>query len=484
MKVSGKKIASGVGWVAVASLGNQGLRLLVKLILARLLLPEDYGLIGMAVIFTSFIKIVSEFGMGSALIQKKEEELTEDHFTTAFWTNIGVSSIGYVIIALVLSPIAVWFYEEPQLRLLLPVIAISIVLDALYLIPKVQLSRKLEFKSQAIINLVAVVIAGGVAVYMAFAGFGVWSLAFNGIIVSAISGVLYFREVRWLPTFTFNKEAFLSLFNFGGYVLIERIFYFVTNNIDYLLIGKLIGSTALGVYTLSFILTDTFRTKVMNIFNKVLFPAYSSMQGDPTVLKKYYLGVIHLNANILIPVMMVFIALAEPIILVGFGSEWMGAVKPLRILSLSVIVHALSGTVSTVIKSTGRADLIVKINVLLTLFVTVPAISMGAIWFGIAGAAWGVLIYKTIGLMIYQRYIRKIIGVPFMDLVRQVYKPIIASAIGGGVAFYWSKSVDLDSMIILISGGIFILLLYGLYLNIFERELIFKLLAILKRKKR
>ncbi|WKN44638.1 lipopolysaccharide biosynthesis protein [Tunicatimonas pelagia] len=483
MKVSSKKIASGVGWVAVSSLGNQGLRLVVKLVLARLLLPEHYGLIGMAVVFTNFIKMISEFGMGAALIQRKEEELTEDHYITAFWTNIGVALVGYAITALVLSPVAVWFYDEPVLSSLLPVIAISIVLDALYLIPKVKLSRQLEFRSQAIINIVAVVIAGGVSIYLAFVGWGVWALAFNSIIVSVISGILYFLQVRWVPPISFNKPAFMGLFSFGGYVLIERIFYFLTNNIDYLLIGKLIGSKALGVYTLSFILTDTFRTKVMNIFNKVLFPAYSSMQSDGKELKKYYLGVVHLNANILIPIMVIFIALAKPIILVGFGEEWLGAVNPLRILSLSVIIHAISGTVSTVIKSTGRADLIVKINALLTLLVTVPAITLGSIWFGIVGAAWGVVIYKTIGLLVYQHYIQKIIGVPFIELLGKVFKPALASALAGTIAYLWSVSTDLDGLVVLIAGGFFIVALYGIYLKIFEKQLINKLTAMVKRKK-
>lgn len=484
MKVSSQKIAKGVGWVAVASFGNQVLRLLVKLILARLLLPEDYGLIGMAVIFTNLIQIISEFGMGSALIQKKEEELSEEHFTTGFWTNFVVSVVGYIIITLVLAPVAVWFYGEPQLRWLLPVIAVSIVLDALYLIPKVKLSRQLEFRSQAIINLISVIIAGGVSVYLAFAGFGVWSLAYNGIIVSVISGVLYFKVVRWLPTFTFSKKAFKSLFNFGGYVLVERIFYFLTNNIDYLLIGKLIGSNALGLYTLSFILTDTFRTKLMNTFNKVLFPAYSSMQGNQGELKKYYLGVVHLNANVLIPVMAIFIAMAEPIIGVGFGEDWLAAAAPLRILSLAVIIHAISGTVSTVIKSTGRADLIVKINMGLTLFVSVPAISIGAVFYGIAGAAWGVFMYKTIGLLIYQHYIREIIGVSFTSLVQKVYKPMIASALGGILVYLWSTFTELNNILVLVAGGAFIVLLYGLYLNIFEKELISKLLHTFKRKRK
>ena len=484
MKVSSKKIASGVGWVAVSSLGNQGLRLLVKLVLARLLLPELFGLIGMAAVFTSFVRMISEFGMGAALIQKKEEELTEDHYVTAFWTNLGVSLLGYAITALILSPVAVWFYDEPILGSLLPVIAISIILDALYIIPKAKLSRQLDFRPQAIISIISVVLAGGIAVYLAFNDWGVWSLAFNSIVVSVVSGILYFFHTRWLPSFSFSKSAFLSLFSFGGYVLVERIFYFLTNNIDYLLIGKLIGSKALGVYTLAFILTDAFRTKVMNIFNKVLFPAYSSMQGDTAVLKKYYLGVVHLNANILIPIMVVFIALARPIILIGFGEEWLGTVVPLRILSLSVIIHAISGTVSTVIKSTGRADLIVKINSLLTLLVTVPAIAVGSIWFGIAGAAWGVFTYKTIGLLVYQRYINQIIGVPFVRLLEKIYKPTLASALAGIVAYLWSESTSLDTMIVLVSGGLFIVIFYGVYLNIFEKELITKLRAIVKRKKR
>lgn len=482
MKALNKKITKGVGWTSVATFGKQGLRLLLKLVLAKLLLPEHYGLIGMAMVFISFITLISELGMGAALIQKPEEQMNERYYSTAFWINLIVSIAGFMIITVAVAPAAAWFYDEEMLVKLIPVLAIPVILDSLYLIPKVKLSRALNFRPQAIREIVSVLIAGTISIYLAIQGFGVWSLAFNGIIASVVSIILYYYHVDWKPQLIFDKEAFYSLFGFGGYVMVENIFSFFTSNIDYILIGKLIGSSALGVYTLAFILTDTFRKQFLNILSKVLYPAYSSIQHDIQQLKKYFLTVIRINGLVLFPIMTTFVVLAEPIILVGFGEEWRNTVFPLRMLALAVIVHVLGGTVATIMRSIGRADLIMKLNIFTTIFITVPAISLGAVFYGINGVAVGVLVNKVLSYLVSQKYVYQELQLTIWTVLKQFAGLGTACTIIGLTVFGMQYLLDMPRLTYLISGVGVMLGLYFVYLRLFEMAMIEKILKLISNK--
>ncbi|MEM9829110.1 MAG: lipopolysaccharide biosynthesis protein [Bacteroidota bacterium] len=483
MKKLDGKIASGVGWVSLSALGNQGFRLVIKLILARILLPEHYGLIGMAVVFTSFVKLISELGMGAALIQRSKQQLSEEYFHTAFWTNIAVSLLGFALISVALAPIAAWFYDEAILIRLVPVLAVPIILDSLYLIPKVRLSRELNFKPIAIIELSSVIAAGLASVALANMGYGVWALAFNGIIISSLSAVLYFLNQRWVPRLVFRWEACKSLFGFGGYVLIEQIFVFFTSNIDYILIGKLIGSAALGVYTLAFILTDTFRKQIMGILNKVLFPAYSSIQHDIQAIKQYYLRVVKTNGIILFPMMTILMVLTEPIIIIGFGEEWRETIFPLRMLSIGVIIHAISGTSSTVMKSMGKAKLVTNLNIFITLCLSVPAIAIGAYTYGIKGVALGVVFFKLAGYLIYQRYIFRVIRVSMVTAIAQLVPIGGYCLVGAVLTLTFQYLFHLPLLGFGIMGGVIIASSWVLYITRYEKELILQVKKIISPKK-
>ncbi len=481
MKALNKKITKGIGWTTVATFGNQGLRLLLKLVLAKLLLPEHYGLIGMANVFISFISLLSELGMGAALIQRPKEQMNESYYSTAFWVNFGVSLLGFGLISVAVAPLAAWFYQEDILIKLVPVLAIPIVLDSFYLIPKVKLSRELNFKPQAIREIISVLIAGMISIYLALQGFGVWSLAFNGIATSIISILLYYLHEPWSPKFEFDKIAFKSLFGFGGYVMVERIFSFFTSNIDYILIGKLIGSSALGAYTLGFILTDTFRKQFQSILGKVLYPAYSSIQHDIEQLRKYFLGVIKLNGLFLFPLMTFFAVMAEPLIKLGFGEKWEESIFPLRALSLAVIVHVIGGTTTTIMRSIGKADLIMKLNMITTIFITVPAITIGALLYGINGVAVGVLVNKILSYLVYQRHIYRELKLNIPTVLAQ-FKGMAAICVFISLMLYSLSYLEFSSLWYLIIGSCLTLLVYGNYLWFFEREILYKLKNLAQQK--
>ncbi|WPP48363.1 lipopolysaccharide biosynthesis protein [Catalinimonas niigatensis] len=420
------------------------------------------------------------------MIQRRSKELSELHYSTAFWANLGVSLFSFLIVVFGVAPLAAWFYEEPILRSLVPVIAISIILDAFYVMPKTKLTKKLHFKPQAIVMISSSVIAGIVSIILASQGFGVWALAYNGIIISLTSALLYTLYVSWKPKLVFDKTAFKELFGFGGFVLLQNIFNYLKNNIDYIMIGKLIGSSALGVYTLAFILTDTVRKQIMAVLDKVLFPIYSSMQDQPEVLGSYYMKVIKFNGLTLIPLMTGMVVFAREVIIVAFGPDWSEAVFPLQMLALGVVVHTASGTSTAVLHSLGHANIVFKVSVFVTVVFIVPAVVIGSYLGGINGVALALFICKFFGLATIQRYIKRYLNITVWQMLNQVSKPfLVCSVLGIFLALFKSKfEADLNSWLLLFIGGFILVLVYGAYVYFVEKPLIENMIRTIKNRKK
>ncbi|MEM8965283.1 MAG: lipopolysaccharide biosynthesis protein [Bacteroidota bacterium] len=474
------RIVSGIGWTSLASFGSQGLRLLFKLLLAKLLLPEDYGIIGMAAVFIGFIEVVSEMGMVSALIQRPKNQLNRQHYSTAFWLNLAIAILGYALIVTAVSPIAAWFYSEPILNEIMPLLALPLIFNTLYAIPKARLSKELKFKPQAFAEIASVLAGGIIATFLAFQDWGVWALAANGVIVSLVSAAIYWLYSRWLPQLIFSKQAYHQLFDFGSKVLIERIFHFFTLNVDYLLIGKLIGGAALGSYTLGFLLTNTVVKQLTNVINRVMFPAYSSIQKSKEAIAKYFLSISKMNQLLVFPLMLGLILLAKPIIRVGFGTQWMMAVLPLQILALATILNGLSANASIIMRSVGRSDLSMKLSISSTLLSTIPAVTIGALLYGINGAALGILVDRTFRFFWYQRVVHQLIGVHYSSLLKLAWKPLVACLlIGASVKLlYFIHPVSYWPQLLI--GGVMISTGYLWYLLSFERKLLDKVLVVTK----
>jgi O-antigen/teichoic acid export membrane protein len=471
---------SGIGWTTLASFGSQGLRLLFKLILAKLLLPEDYGIIGMAAVFIGFTEVVSELGMVSALIQRPRQAMRDIHYVTAFWINLGIALIGYALIVWLVSPLAAWFYGEPLLEQIMPLLALPLVFNTLYAIPKAKLSKSLNFKPQALAEVASVLIGGLLAIWLAFEGWGVWALAWNGVIVSLVAAIFYWIPTRWYPKFAFSKSAFQDLFGFGSKVMVERIFHFFTLNVDYLLIGKLIGGAALGAYTLGFILTNTLMKQLTRVVNKVMFPAYSSIQQSTETIARFYLQISKVNQLVVFPVMLTLTVLAEPIIRVGFGQQWELAIIPLQILALGTVLTGLSANATVIMRSVGRSDLSMKLSIGCTLFSTIPAVTVGALIYGINGAALGILVDRIFRFFWYQRVVHKLVGVHYSAILKLAWKPFVISLILGGGVILVNHMYSLSYWLQLILGAIMISTGYLWYLVIFERDLLEKILVVTK----
>lgn len=422
------KIISGTLWSSFNLLVSRGLQFVVKLILARLLLPEHFGIVGMAVVFTSVISVLGEMGLSAALIRSRDDEISEKHFHTAFWASIAFNLLIYLIIALGLSPFAAWFYEEDILRLVLPVLGLSVLIMPFSLIPRIILTRSLNFKRLNLIQIIPTIISGAISITMALMGFGVWSIVVHGVAAAALTVPVYWLSVSWRPKPVFSKQALRQILGFGVYDTMQNTLVTLTKNIDYLIIGKIVGAAPLGFYTLAFTLTDTFRQQIMGVLNKVMFPIYGKVQTDIPKVKKYYLSVVRLNTAVTAGVMMVLFLYAEPIIHILFGERWLPAVFPIKMMAIASVIHAIGGTSASVLKALGYFNVQFKISLIIASLVIIPGHLIFTYYWGINGTAIVVLLSKIASRTFGQYYMRRYLGIRESDILKTL-KPILLAIV-------------------------------------------------------
>lgn len=464
-------IKKGLGWSFSEALFNRGLALIVKLYLVRLLVPETFGLIGMAAVFTAFLSIMGELGMAAALIQRKQTKLTEEHWQTAFTISFIASAGAWALILIAVAPFGATFYGEPKLHLILNVLGFGLVIDSFSVVPRAKLVRALRFKTISIASMVSVVASSALAIFMVYKGFGVWALVAKTLINSLSRCFILWVYVRWIPRIQLSKKAFSELFAFSAYVFMERIFMFLLGNVDYLLIGKLLGATALGIYTLAFTLTDGARKQVMGAFNKVLFPVYSALQDDRPKAGRYFLKVVRFNTLLINPLMFILILDAKPMILLFFGQSWQAAAIPFQILAIGVIIHTLAGTSSTLIRGLGYARLIMMIHFFGVVLIAVPAISAGAVLGGLNGASLGVLTNRAVIPVITLFYVFKLCRISLTDIFKTALPGAITCGTIAIINFILNYFLSSTSSYALISRVFAELLAYAILLMIFLPEL-------------
>lgn len=464
MDKSKEQIVSGVFWSSLQMVVNTSFSFVIRLVLARVLFPEQFGLIGMATVFIGFVQVLNDIGIGAALIQRKDENLREEHYHTAFWTGVIWSVLLYLIISFIAAPYIADFYSQPVLGKLVPILSLGILSGPVNLVHKAQLTKQMNFKKIAFIDNTSNIISGCISLVLAFQGLGVWSLAFNSVASIVIAIPLYFNATKWKPKLMWDDQAFKDVFGFGVYTTGTGVINYLINNVDYLFIGKLLSAEALGAYTFAFILTDTFRTKIMMVVNTVMYPMYGKKQSDPASLKKYYLKVINYNSIVMYPIMVFFITLGQPFIFMFFGEKWIDSITPLQILSLSVMVHMLVNSNAALIRGMGRPDLEMKLQ-LLKGAIFIPMLIAGIYFYGVIGAAYAVLINKFIAVIIAQYTFNNLLSIKIstLEFLYAVKDPWIGSLVAYCIANLLYNYLHLNYIV----AGLFLFASYGIVIWIF-----------------
>jgi len=215
----------------------------------------------------------------------------------------------------------------------------------------------------------------------------------------------------------FSRDSFKNIFSFGVYTTGTNIFNYLTGNIDYLLIGKILGAHSLGIYSLGYNVTYVVRGQIMNVINSVFFPVYSKLQDDLETTKRYYFRVIKYNCIIIYPLMIGIILLAEPLVIYGLGTKWIEAIIPMQLMAAAGLIHLLTSSNTVLLRGMGKPKLELIFSIIKTLGVNVPLIVLGVLLYGIIGAAAGLLAAKTIIFFINNIILRKVVGIKFSEIL-------------------------------------------------------------------
>ncbi|MPQ46453.1 oligosaccharide flippase family protein [Marinifilum sp. N1E240] len=469
-----KIIFKGIKWASFEFAFSFTFRFLVKLVLAKLILPKDFGLVGMTTIFIGVVFAASELGMGAALIQKKENQDAERLFNTAFWSGL-IWGVGlYLLMCFGIGPIAASFYNEPLLLQLIPVLSLGILLKPLNLIHTVILTRSMNFKKLALINNSAALIAGFVGLYTAYIGFGVWALVLNNAIISVLTVPLLFLTTRWIPKLEWIKSYFKEIIGFSVYSTGTSVFSTITYNADNLIIGKLLGASSLGVYTLAFSLTETLRQAISSILNKVMYPVFGQLQKNKSKLKSYFLMIVNINAIMIYPIMFFFVLFGKEMILDIFGTNWGDAVLPLRVLSIAVMIHLIINSFASLLRGLGYPGLEFKIILGITLFILIPGLYFGIIGWGLLGATIAILVNKISLVIVALIFLKKHIKIKLIEIILAVKGAVLSVSISS-ILIFILKFICPNMNWIVIS--IFYFLFYLIVILYFEKEMI-KLLKV------
>lgn len=422
-------IKKGIVWTGLDFVGKAGLQFLLQLILAKLLVPSDFGIIGMAMVFSVIIQAFVDFGFAAALIQMSEEDISESTYNTAFWTGFGLNIIVYLILCFVLGPIAADFYNEPLLVKIFPILSLNIIFNSFNIIQLVKITRQLEFNKLAATSFTGNLVACIVSVTMAYMGFGLWSIAINGAVIALVSLPIYYYFNRWIPKFIWKKEEFTKIFSFGVYTTGTQLANNITSQVDYLLIGKLVDKHNVGIYSFSFQITSIIRSAVVGIVSKVMYPVYAKIREDKPALRNYYGQIVKFNTLVVSSIMVIIFLYTEPILQFVYGNKWNEAIDIIKILSVSSIVTVMAGSNTSLIRALGYASLEFRIQLFKTFLLYVPSILIGTYFYGIVGTAWSILLNGVISVFIAMYFMNKLIGFNYYDLLKSIYKVVVICAI-------------------------------------------------------
>jgi O-antigen/teichoic acid export membrane protein len=374
-------------------------------VLARLLTPDDFGLVAFATLAVSYLSILKDLGLGVALIQRRQN--VEDAANTVFTLNL-LLGLGLTVVGIIIAPFVAIFFREPSVTPILRWLSCTFVLNALGSVHIVRLQRELAFHRKLVPDLGSSVLKGVVSIGLALSGYGVWSLVI-GQLAGVIAGVILAWIVfPWRPRLSINSGLAAGLLSYGLSVVGINGLAIATDNLDYLIIGRAFGNTSLGIYTLAFRLPELLVLNPLWVMAAAIFPAYATVQDQPDLLRRGFLVTVRFVGILCVPLSLGLLLVADPLVRVAFGEQWLAAIPIVRILSLFVLVRSIGFNAGDVYKAVGRPDILVKLEVL-NMVVLVLALWVGA-YFGLIGVACGHLLASLVrmvaDLLVASRFVK------------------------------------------------------------------------------
>lgn len=474
------KTIKGVGWSAADALLGQGVTFIVGLVLARLLSPDEYGLIGICLIFTTVLNGIVDSGFSNALIRKKD--ITDEDYNTMFTTNMAISIILYVLL-FVSAPFVSDFFHRVELTALVRVTGLVLFCNALSITQVTILAKRIDFKTKTKASLVSAVVSGVIGIAMAFIGFGVWSLVTQQLSRQLLYTLSLWVLNKWCPKFTFYKDSFKYMWGFGWKLLASGILNNVWNQLYQVVIGKCYTPSTLGHYTRANDYANLFSANLTSIVQRVSYPVLSEMQDNKERMVLGYRKLIKVTMFVTTVCMISLGAVAEPMIYTLIGTKWYEAATYLPLICVSMSLYPLHAINLNILQVLGRSDIFLYLEVPKKIVGLIP-IGIG-IFCGIYYMLLASIFTGFISLYLNTWYTGKALGYTFLKQLRDIF-PSYLTAFVIALSVYFLKYLLLPYYIVLVI-QIFIGIVVGLIVSElfkFEEYLELKsiVLKLIKRK--
>jgi len=470
-----KKVVRGGMWVFGLRITNRGLGFIRTIILARLLAPSDFGLLGIAMLAIATLETFSQTGFQTALIQEKEN--VESYLDTA-WTVSAIRGVLLFIILFFFAPLVATFFNSPQATLVIKVIAVSTLLSGFRNIGILFFQKELEFNKQFIYELSATLVDITVAITLAFMLRNVWALVWGGLAANLVRLFMSYILHSYRPHVRLDKGEFKELFGFGRWVLGSSILIFLITQGDDIFVGKMLGVTALGFYQMAYLISNLPATEITHVISQVTFPAYSKMQDDLQRLRAAYLDTLQLTAFISIPIAGGIFILAPEFTEIFLGAKWMPMVPAIQVLVLAGLVRSIAATTGPIFHGIGKPKIDTMWQII-RLIVLVALIYPFTMRWGISGASIAVLFSISVSTLGFSFMVIKITKCELKNFGKMIVLPLLYSMIMIVVVIILKDSMQLIGILgffFLVGVGIisyfFVALLFDGLLNYGIKEII------------
>ena len=471
------KTVKGLGWSALDNAARYGMQFMIGIVLARLLSPNDYGLLGLVGIVTVVCTALVNGGFTTALIRKKD--VTDDDYNTVFICNFGMSLLLYVVVFLCASLIADFFSRE-ELTHLVRVSSLGLIIGALGMVQQTRLTKRIDFKTQTKITLVASAVSGVVGICMAFAGFGVWALVGQQLTSQIINTILLYIYNRWLPCLRFSIESFHELFGFGWKMMVSILLDAVWKELYQVVVGKFYNPATLGQYTRAKHYANLFSQNLTAVMERVTYPVLSSIQDDKERMVSAYRRMIRTSMFITTVALFSLGAVSEPLIYCMIGPKWHEASTYLPLICITYSLYPLHAINLNMLQVQGRSDLFLGLEVIKKIIALVP-LFIGA-FIGIMPMLLTNMVVGIIAYFLNSHYSGRLLGYSSWMQLRDI-APSYTLAIAIALSVWFLKYLPLSYWIVLpmqivIGASVFFTLCLLFKMNEYK-----EIMHILRRKK-
>jgi len=466
-----QRFLNALAWSAGVKFLSQAVSIAIGIFLARLLVPEDFGLIAMVLVFTGIAGLLSDVGLGSALVQR--QDLDHTHFVSVFWANVCLGSVLAVILYAASAPMAE-FYGRFEVEPIVKVLSLSFVIGSIALVHRQVLVKSLRFKELALADFSGMILSGVVAIFFAYRGFGFWALVFQQVIhqfatyffVTAVSG--------WKPTLSFRLSALNELIGFSIFVFFTRLLQYSADRLDKLITGKFLGADSVGILDKAQSMMLFPLQNISHTIANIMFPALSSLKGDIDRVKDVYLKCIEAIAFLTFPMMVGMFSVSENFVLGVLGPHWSELIPVFKILCFAGVINSIATVTGSVYLSQGASKTQFKVN-LFTRPLVIIFVVVGLAW-GVEGVASAIVLAAWVSGVFTMTVMSSLISLKLISIFRILFPTFLVS-IGMGIVLHFSDLLltfesYLVALFTQVFVGIFVYLLFSYVFRISALKLV------------